>query len=249
MKQTFAQLAIAIPLIFFSTVVGAYTPPGSAPTGNNTNVDPVSITANDQAKRSSLSVNTFNARNNASFQQVLTIKGIVRGGLPPMAAGPTTSIVKIGGDVNGTMKTVGATVTGMVATEKHFQSDTLKNSTNSLKPVCATPTGEIVHCPTGNQSGNQVFLGSVSGASSKQVACQSLSNTARSFYKANSAPFPLTGEVVYDDAAHSFPFNGNSLTDGSPLWYHMNYQSMGASATSSAVKINGSGVVLEHQSC
>jgi hypothetical protein len=109
----------------------------------------------------------------------------------------------------------------------------------------STPGTYAMNFVTGvDQAQNySAFLGSVGNATTNSLACTTLSNSARPYYNQEGAPFPLTGQTIYDNFTYTIAVNGGSK------WYHMLYFANTSNPQRYAVQISSSGVVMSYNHC
>jgi hypothetical protein len=148
MKKTFKQLVLlTIPLMLVAVVAtAAYYPPQGAPTGIGNRTKPFNVSAENQDRLGSLSVNTFRVRLDSLFNNDVYVLGQINGGYANDGSTPAllTSQVTVGNVTNPTAILVNGKIRAMTG----GQSDTLKfpGSATDLKNVCATADGTYVLC-------------------------------------------------------------------------------------------------------
>jgi hypothetical protein len=140
MKKKFLQLSLAaLSLVFLAAVTHAYIAPTAAPGADNTDA-PLDVSALNQAKSGGLTVGTFQAQQDAYFDQTVLFDGLLRGGTATNATAP----INFGGSANK----VDVNFSGAVSIDGIYQSDTLKNSASAPEPVCGDTNGTIFLCGT-----------------------------------------------------------------------------------------------------
>lgn len=159
MKQKLTQLGIALlALVLIAPVAIAYNAPEGSPSTYNSD-GPLTVGPTDQVKDGGLSVNAFQARGNAYFDQNVSFHGAVYGGTAaapgPIVFGSTTNNVDLA--INGASEATGT-----------YQSDSLKNDDGNT-PVCADKDGVFYLCSNGGPTGGGAGAGGTTHDSSTDV--------------------------------------------------------------------------------
>ncbi len=164
-------IAFGLVFAFGVSAVAQWAAPSSDPYAGNKAI-PVHV-GPAQIKSGGLSVQDFLVSQNSSFEQALSLRGVVRGGTPA----DTNSTVAIGSAASGVVGNIA--VSGNILANSYIQNQRVANDSN--KTLCADANGVINLCVPDmcrNIAGNQetVPLGHVRNAKTGNCTEQVVEN-------------------------------------------------------------------------